>query len=139
MNKIPFNKIHNFIVYEIIDEMRELYTTCNLEDFVYTFKVSKDKEEIDKLETEFLSWIDRKINNTGPLLNILDGDIFSNSEVAREFNNQRNTPEFLEHLSSMVKEKQWSGEKGNLRKEEHSKKFKEINPSRKHYFLRCSA
>ena len=27
--------------------------------------------------------------------------------------------------------------KGDLRKEEHSKKFKEINPSRKHYFLRC--
>ena len=131
INKSNFSEKYNLI--------RDLYTTYNLEDFVYIFKVSKDKEEIDKLEMEFIFWIGRKINNTGPLLNILDGDIFSNNEVAREFNNQRNTPEFLEHLSSMVKEKQWSGEKGDLRKEEHSKKFKEINPSRKHYFLRCNA
>lgn len=131
INKSSFSEKYNLI--------RDLYKTYNLEDFVYIFKVSKDKEEIDKLEMEFISGIGRKVDNTGPLLNILDGDIFSNNEVAKEFNNQRNTSEFLDHLSSMVKEKQWSGEKGDLRKEEHSKKFKEINPSRKHYFLRCKA
>ena len=129
INKSSFSEKYNLI--------RDLYKTYNLEDFVYIFKVSKDKEEIDKLEMEFIQNIGRKIDNNGPLLNTLDGNIFSNNEITKKFNSQRNTPEFLGHLSNMVKEKQWSGEKGELRKSKHSKQFKEMNPSRKHYFLRC--
>lgn len=131
------NMINKSIFSEKYNLIRKLYEFSNLEDFVYIFKISKSKEEIDLLEIEFIQNIGRKIDNSGPLLNTLDGDIFSNNDVAKKFNSQRNTPEFLGHLSSMVKEKQWSGEKGKLRKEEHSRKFKEINPSRKHYFLRC--
>lgn len=129
INKSSFSEKYNLI--------RDLYKTYNLEDFVYIFKVSKDKEEIDKLEMEFISGIGRKVDNTGPLLNILDGDIFSNNEISKKYNESRNTPEFLDHLSTCIKEKQWTGEKGDVRRKEHSKKFKEINPSRKHYFLRC--
>ena len=95
-----------------------------LEDFVYIFKVSKSKEEIDNLEKEFIYSICIKINNDGPLLNTLDGDIFSNNKISKKYNESRNTPEFLEHLSNMVKEKQWSGENGSIRREEFSKKLK---------------
>lgn len=129
INKSLFSEKYNLI--------RTLYETYKLEDFVYIFKVSKSKEEIDILEKEFIHIVGRKINDTGPLLNTLDGDIFSNNEISKKYNESRNTPEFLGYLSSMVKEKQWSGEKGDVRRKEHSKKFKEINPSRKHYFLRC--
>lgn len=131
------NMINKSLLSEKYNLVRKLYETHKLEDFVYIFKVSKSKEEIDILEKEFIHIIGRKINNTGPLLNTLDGDIFSNNEISKKYNESRNTPEFLGYLSSMVKEKQWSGEKGDVRRKEHSKKFKEINPSRKHYFLRC--
>lgn len=129
INKSLFSEKYNLI--------RTLYETYKLEDFVYIFKVSKSKEEIDILEKEFIHIVGRKINDTGPLLNTLDGDIFSNNEISKKYNESRNTPEFREHLSNMVKEKQWSGENCNIRREEHSKKLKENNPTRKHYFLRC--
>lgn len=131
------NMINKSLFSEKYKMIRKLYETYKLEDFVYIFKVSKSKEEIDILEKEFIHLVGRKINDTGPLLNTLDGDIFSNNEISKKYNESRNTPEFLGYLSSMVKEKQWSGEKGDVRRKEHSKKFKEINPSRKHYFLRC--
>ncbi len=54
------------------------------------------------------------------------GDIFSNNKISKKYNESRNTPEFLEHLSNMVKEKQWSGENGSIRREEFSKKLKKI-------------
>ena len=128
VNKSIFSEKYNLI--------RELYKSFKLTDFVYIFKISKDKKEIDELEKLFIQSIGRTIDNTGPLLNTLDGDIFSNNEIAIKYNAERNTPEFLEHLSKMVKEKQWSGASGDIRRLEHSKKLKEVNPSRKHYFLR---
>ena len=130
INKSEFSEKYNLI--------RLLYEKFNLEDFTYILKISKNKLEIDQLEKDLIKLIGRKVENSGPLLNILDGDILSiNNEIAKKYNNSRNTPEFIEYLSTMVKEKQWSGKKGDVRRKEHSKKFKEINPSRKHYFLRC--
>lgn len=131
------NMINKSLFSEKYKMIRKLYENYVLEDFVYIFKVSKSKEEIDNLEKEFIYSIGRKINNDGPLLNTLDGDIFSNNKISKKYNESRNTPEFLEHLSNMVKEKQWSGENGSIRREEFSKKLKKNNPSRKHYFLRC--
>ena len=120
------NMINKSIFSEKYNLIRELYKSFKLDDFVYIFKISKNKDEIDKLEELFIKNIGRTIDNTGPLLNTLDGNIFSNNEITSKYNIERNTPEFLEHLSKMVKEKQWGGEIGIKRKEEYSKNLKKI-------------
>ena len=45
-----------------------------MEDFTYILKISKNKLEIDQLEKDLIKLIGRKVENSGPLLNILDGD-----------------------------------------------------------------
>jgi hypothetical protein len=65
INKSEFSEKYNLI--------RLLYEKFNLEDFTYILKISKNKLEIDQLEKDLIKLIGRKVENSGPLLNILDG------------------------------------------------------------------
>jgi len=100
---------------KLINKLLRNYT---IDEISIIFNKNVTDEISKENEIRLIKKIGRYNLNEGPLTNITEGGEGRSSDEMTIWNNEHwSDPKNREHLSKMVKEKQWSGEKGRKRKE----------------------
>lgn len=103
------------------------------EDCIERFNFTNNEEEAYLSEEFLIRKIGRK-KDGGTLTNkMFKPSNFHQSDFMKEFNPMFQIPSKIH--SQTIKEKQWTGLKGDIRRIKHSKRFKYKNPSRKKWVL----
>jgi len=107
-----YNKSNNYKD-KLLNKLLKIY---KLSDLVIIFNHTNIEEISYHKEISLIEEIGKVVDSTGVLTNILDGGDGMSSEYMKIHNPMNNITS--EQHSKRVKETQWSGEKGRLRKEE---------------------